>query len=183
MYPPPQRMAGIIPAATGNGSFPTPNQGSNQFPPAYNSQMPNYPGWNHNQCQPQQQPATAAAGQQTGQQGYNPQQPNFIPASYAGGAQRAGAVGNNNFEYNNGQWQGSTSNQQQQQWNNGWNNSGSSPQEIAAKCPPPAGPGNAGTNTATPTAASASVASCDNSGNNYKRTFDYVQQCQTWTAQ
>ena len=183
MYPPPQRMTGIIPAATGNGSFPTPNQGSNQFPPAYNSQMPNYPGWNHNQCQPQQQPATAAAaGQQTGQQGYNPQQPNFIPASYAGGAQRAGAVGNNNFEYNNGQWQGSTSNQQQQQWNNGWNNSGSSPQEIAAKCPPPAG-NNAGTNTATPTVASASVASCDNSGNNYQRTFDYVQQCQTWNAQ
>ena len=176
MYPP-QRMAGIIPA-TGNGSFPTPNQGSNQFPPAYNSQMPNYPGWN-NQCQPQphQPTAAVAAGQQTGQQGYNnPQQPNFLP-SYAGGAQRAGAVGNNNFEYNNGQWQNS-SNQQQQQWNGGWNNSGS-PQEIAAKCPPA---GNAGTNTATPTA-SAATASCDNSGNNYQRTFDYVQQCQTWSAQ
>merc|ERR1719273_1078250 len=53
MLYPPQRMAAIPAVATGNGSFPTPNQGSNQFPPAYNSQMPNYPGWN-NQChQPQ----------------------------------------------------------------------------------------------------------------------------------
>ena len=97
------------------------------------------------------------AGQQPGQQGYTAQ-PNF--SSYTAAAAQQQRPNNNNFEYNNGQWPGNTN---PTQWNNGWQ-----PQE-------PAKPGATSTNSAP---------SCDNnSANNYQRTFDYVQQCQTWTAQ
>ena len=162
MYPS-QRMAG-------NGSFLPPNQGTNQFqqqapPPAYNNnqmptnQQPNYPGWTANQQCP------------VGQQGFGQQSANFP------GYPNAVQSGNNNFaEYNNGQW--STG---QHQWN-GWN-----PAATPVANPAKSGQGQAqGAQPSAPgpnSTAVTSASSCDNSSNSYQRTFDYVQQCQTWTAQ
>lgn len=153
MYPP-QRMAAA--AAGGNGSFPTPNQGNQFPPPAYNNnqmQQPNYPGWQNNQCVGQQQ-----SGQNPGFQ-----------ANFPGYPQAQQPSSNNNFaEYNNGQWPG---NAQWNGWNPGTAATGTAPQQPAGvKGAPNANPANVGP-------------SCDNSSNSYQRTFDYVQQCQSWTAQ
>lgn len=175
MYPGQQQNQ---PRMAGNGATSQQFQQANQATSGVNSQFPANSGYN-NQVQQsnyqQQQPqwnngggsaaGAAAAAQQAGQQAG--------AGAYSG---QNGFPGYNNPDFNQ-QWS------QQQQNGNTWQNPvGSWQQNNNNNQQPP-------TTVQPPTvqkqnnqvvSGQASQPPCDS---NYQRTFDYVQQCQNWTAQ